>query len=73
LVTNDGEIISASDIEDKLGDQIKAGTLIRKIEKNHFDVDATHWQKKLAIKANSDEGLRFTCRLRDLPNPVPSS
>ena len=73
LVTNDGEIISPSDIEDKLGDQIKAGTLIRKIEKNHFDVDATHWQQKLAIKANSDEGLRFTCRLRDLPNPVPSS
>ena len=71
LVTANGDKVSAVDIEKLYGEQIKAGTLIRKIEKNHFDVDATHWQQKLSLKANDEEGLRFTCRLRDLPNPVP--
>ncbi|OCQ23318.1 beta-ketoacyl synthase [Pseudoalteromonas luteoviolacea] len=73
LVTHDGEVVSARDIEKKLGEQIIAGTLIRKIEKNHFDVDATHWQQKLTITANNSEGISFTCRKRDLPTPVPSS
>lgn len=71
LVTANGDKVSAVDIEKLYGEQIKAGTLIRKIEKNHFDVDATHWQQKLSLKANDEEGLRFTCRLKDLPNPVP--
>ncbi|TQF70552.1 beta-ketoacyl synthase [Pseudoalteromonas luteoviolacea] len=73
LVTQDGEFITAKDIESKFGKQIVDGTLIRKIEKNHFDVDATHWQQKLTITANSNEGITFTCRKRDLPSPVPSS
>ncbi|MBQ4850658.1 beta-ketoacyl synthase [Pseudoalteromonas sp. MMG012] len=73
LVTSNGDVIVVSDIEAVLGEQIKAGTLIRKIEKNHFDVDATHWQQKLAMKANSDDGLSFTCRIKDLPNPIPTS
>jgi acetoacetyl-[acyl-carrier protein] synthase len=73
LVTNNGEKILVSEVEAKLGAQIKAGTLIRKIEKNHFDVDATHWQQKLVIEASGDAGLHFTCRTKDLPNPVPSS
>ncbi|AOT08021.1 beta-ketoacyl synthase [Pseudoalteromonas luteoviolacea] len=73
LITQDGEVITKADVESKVGDQVIAGTLIRKIEKNHFDVDATHWQQKLTITANTEQGLRFTCRKRDLPTPVPSS
>ncbi|KID57238.1 beta-ketoacyl synthase [Pseudoalteromonas luteoviolacea] len=73
LITQDGEVISKADVESKVGDQVIAGTLIRKIEKNHFDVDATHWQQKLTITANTEQGLRFTCRKKDLPTPVPSS
>ncbi|KZN61606.1 beta-ketoacyl synthase [Pseudoalteromonas luteoviolacea] len=73
LVTHDGEVVSPEDVEKKFGEQIISGTLIRKIEKNHFDVDATHWHQKLTITANSSEGISFTCRKRDLPSPVPSS
>ncbi|NOU48994.1 beta-ketoacyl synthase [Pseudoalteromonas sp. JBTF-M23] len=73
LVTSDGEVIEKAQIEARFGEQIKAGTLIRKIESNHFDVDATHWQQKLTIKGCDDTGLRFTCKKRDLPTPVPSS
>ncbi|TMP78216.1 beta-ketoacyl synthase [Pseudoalteromonas phenolica] len=73
LVTHTGDEISAEQVEAQFGEQIKAGTLIRKIEKEHFDCDATHWQQKLTINANDDAGLKFTCRKRDLPNPVPAS
>ncbi|KZN56570.1 beta-ketoacyl synthase [Pseudoalteromonas luteoviolacea] len=73
LVTQDGDVITKADVESKVGEQVIAGTLIRKIEKNHFDVDATHWQQKLTITANTEQGIRFTCRKRDLPTPVPSS
>ncbi|MCF2858169.1 beta-ketoacyl synthase [Pseudoalteromonas sp. SMS1] len=73
LVSQDGEAVSVGEIEEKFGQQIIDGTLIRKIEKNHFDVDATHWQQKLTVTANSSEGIAFTCRKRDLPSPVPSS
>ncbi|TMP38899.1 beta-ketoacyl synthase [Pseudoalteromonas rubra] len=73
LVTADGEVVSTDQIEPLFGRQIIEGTLIRKIEKNHFDVDATHWQQKLTMQASDDSGLTFTCRKRDLPTPVPSS
>ncbi|MCO7187300.1 MULTISPECIES: beta-ketoacyl synthase [unclassified Pseudoalteromonas] len=73
LVTADGEVVSPDQIESLFGRQIIEGTLIRKIEKNHFDVDATHWQQKLTMQASDDSGLTFTCRKRDLPTPVPSS
>ncbi|MBQ4836725.1 MULTISPECIES: beta-ketoacyl synthase [Pseudoalteromonas] len=73
LVTHHGDVISKSEVEAKVGEQVIAGTLIRRIEKNHFDVDATHWQQKLTITANTEQGIRFTCRKKDLPTPVPSS
>ncbi|KAF7787309.1 hypothetical protein PRUB_a4507 [Pseudoalteromonas rubra] len=73
LVTAEGEIVQRDEIEARFGQQIVDGTLIRRIEKNHFDVDATHWQQKLTMQANDSHGLTFTCRKRDLPTPVPSS
>ncbi|QTL34563.1 beta-ketoacyl synthase [Pseudoalteromonas viridis] len=73
LVTAHGDIIQPDQIEARFGQQIIEGTLIRKIEKTHFDVDATHWQQKLTMQANDSTGLTFTCRKRDLPTPVPSS
>lgn len=52
-------------------DEILAGTLIRKIEKNHFDVERVSLQKP--VKMNSqDNQLTFKLRKKDLPNDVPS-
>ncbi len=48
LVDQQGNVIAANEVEAKLGQQILDGTLIRKIEKNHFDPDATHWHQKNA-------------------------
>ncbi|MFQ3276806.1 MAG: acetoacetyl-[acyl-carrier protein] synthase [Colwellia sp.] len=72
LVDAKGNAILASEIEAKLGKKILAGTLIRKIEKNHFDPDATHWHQKMNISP-TDKNITFELRAKELPQPVPNS
>ncbi|WP_404340267.1 beta-ketoacyl synthase [Pseudoalteromonas mariniglutinosa] len=72
LVDCDGQIIKENDIETRFGEQILAGTLIRKIEKEHFDVDATPWQQKMTLTASDEQHIVFETRRRDLPSPVPA-
>ncbi|NRA71201.1 MAG: beta-ketoacyl synthase [Gammaproteobacteria bacterium] len=67
-----GEIIATDQVEAKFGQQILDGTLIRKIEDNHFDPDATHCHKKMTIMP-SEQGICFTTRARDLPQPLPNT
>jgi len=52
-------------------EEILAGTLIRRIEKNHFDVDRVHQQKLVKI-AGKDEPLTFTLKQKDLPSEIPA-
>lgn len=59
-------------IEQTFGAAVLDGTLIRRIEKTFFDVDATHWQKSAVLGAG-DKPLVFEMRRRDLPEPVPQS
>lgn len=66
-----GAPVSLGDIEAKFGDQILNGTLIRRIDKHLFDVDALHWQKSATLKG-SETPLVFELRKRDLPEPVPA-
>lgn len=73
LQDTQGNNVEQSDIEARFGEQIIAGTLIRKIEKEHFDVDATPWQQKMTLTASSDNAIVFETRARDLPAPVPAS
>jgi acetoacetyl-[acyl-carrier protein] synthase len=47
------------------------GTLIRKIEGNHFDVNAVQAYSKLDMDTESD--VKFTVRSRKLPNPIPEN
>ncbi|HCP98818.1 MAG TPA: beta-ketoacyl synthase, partial [Pseudoalteromonas sp.] len=68
-----GNNVEQSDIEARFGEQIIAGTLIRKIEKQHFDVDATPWQQKMTLTASDENAIVFETRRRDLPSPVPES
>jgi acetoacetyl-[acyl-carrier protein] synthase len=70
LVDQQGNSISANEIEAKFGQQILEGTLIRKIEKNHFDVDATHWHQKMNIRP-TDKNISFELRAKELPHPLP--
>jgi len=70
LVDQQGDVILAGDIEAKFGQQILDGTLIRKIEKNHFDPDATHWYQKMHVQS-VDKVICFSLRAKKLPHPLP--
>ncbi|MDX5371003.1 MAG: beta-ketoacyl synthase [Pseudomonadaceae bacterium] len=63
-----GEPLSPAEIEARHGAEILAGTLVRRIEKRHLDVDAAHWQKNLAVSA-----AQFTTQRKHLPEPLPAS
>ncbi len=71
FVDQAGNIVARQDIEKLFGEQILAGTLIRKIEKNHFDVDATPWHQKMSLK--TDKPVSFELKSKELPKPVPSN
>lgn len=67
----DNRQYSLAEIEADFGAAVMEGTLIRRIEKEFFDVDAAHWQKSAAL--SSSEPLVFELHRRDLPEPVPST
>ena len=70
LLDQQGNEVLASDIEATFGQQILDGTLIRKIEKNHFDPDATHWYQKMHVRP-VDKTISFELRAKELPHPLP--
>lgn len=72
LVDQQGDKVLASEIETKFGQQILDGTLIRKIEKNHFDPDATHWHQKMTVQP-VDKAISFKLRAKELPHPLPNA
>lgn len=65
-----GRSYSLEQIEIEFGAAILDGTLIRRIEANHFDVDAAHWQKTAVL--GGDAPIVFEMRGRELPEPVPA-
>lgn len=67
----EGHSLDLTEIESRFGEQVLDGTLIRRIDKTFFDVDATHWQKSATLGAG-DAPLVFEMRKRDLPEPVPA-
>ncbi len=72
LIDSEGNTVEPSEVETKFGKEILAGTLIRKIEKNHFDPDATHWHQKMTFSP-TDKNISFELRAKDLPQPLPSA
>ncbi|MDT0603162.1 beta-ketoacyl synthase [Thalassotalea castellviae] len=72
LLDKNGAVVKANQVESLFGEQILNGTLIRKIEKNHFDPDATPWQQKMTM-GQADDAITFETKARDLPTPLPRS
>ncbi|WP_448549755.1 beta-ketoacyl synthase [Thalassotalea fusca] len=70
LVDGEGNVVARHEVEQKFGQQILDGTLIRKIEDNHFDPDATPWHQKFTMQS-TEKGICFETRARDLPVPLP--
>jgi len=72
LLDEQGNIVAKQDIEKIYGQKILEGTLVRKIEKNHFDPDATPWHQKITMQ-QADNAICFEMRKRDLPVPLPAT
>ncbi len=67
-----GQVLSAAEIEARHAEQILASTLVRRIEPQHLDVDAAHWQKSMTL-AGQDGTLSFVTQAKQLPEPLPAS
>jgi acetoacetyl-[acyl-carrier protein] synthase len=72
LIDNNGQVVEREQVEASFGEQILNGTLIRKIEKDHFDPDATHWHQKMTLTP-SDHTIRFETLRKQLPFPLPAT
>ncbi|MET1079747.1 MAG: beta-ketoacyl synthase [Pseudomonas sp.] len=69
----EGETLSLGEIETRYAAQILASTLVRRIEPNHLDPDAAHWQKSLTVAPSEGQALTFITSRKQLPEPLPSS
>ncbi|MGV6473800.1 beta-ketoacyl synthase [Azotobacter vinelandii] len=69
---SDGSTLTPAEIERRHGERILAATLIRRIERQYFDVDATHWHKSLTL-SGEDQPLHFTTSAKQLPEPLPAN
>ena len=71
-LTTDDVPLSLAELELRYSKQILAGTLIRRIEKSHLDVDAAPWQKNLNLTGTAGKPLEFITLRKHLPEPLPS-
>ncbi|SDI84838.1 acetoacetyl-[acyl-carrier protein] synthase [Pseudomonas delhiensis] len=69
----DGARLDLAAIERRHAAQILGSTLIRRIEKQYFDVDAAHWHKNLTLEASDAQPLSFTTTRKQLPEPLPAN
>ena len=69
----DGQALSLADIESRYAEQILAGTLVRRIEKQHLDPDAAHWQKSIGLAPGHSGSLSFLTLRKQLPEPLPAN
>jgi acetoacetyl-[acyl-carrier protein] synthase len=69
---DEGKALSLAEIDSRFAEQILASTLVRRIEKQHLDPDAAHWQKTIDISATAGHPLSFITLRKHLPDPLPS-
>ncbi|MBT8765626.1 beta-ketoacyl synthase [Metapseudomonas boanensis] len=69
----EGQALSPADIEARYATQILDSTLVRRVEKQHLDVDAAYWQKNVTASAIDGQALSFTTQRKQLPEPLPAN
>lgn len=72
LVDQEGNTVARGDVEAKFGQQILDGTLIRRIEQDHFDPDATPCHKRMTLAPNGSP-ISFEVKAKELPSPIPAT
>lgn len=70
-VTHDGRAIAPDAIEARFGDEILAGTLIRRIEPSLFDPDHVAGNKVIRLRNATGTPGVFVVGKQDVPEPLP--
>jgi 3-oxoacyl-(acyl-carrier-protein) synthase len=71
-----GPLLSAAEVATQYGEQVMAGTLVRRVEPDHFDVDALHWQSEGSLKPDPEQHsaeIQFVLADKQLPSVVPDN
>ncbi len=70
-VNSEGATLSAGDVDTLYRSKVLEGTLVRRIESNHFDVDAVPTHKPVSLSPSEAGALSFQVRRKQLPSPLP--
>jgi acetoacetyl-[acyl-carrier protein] synthase len=70
---NNEQTLTPEEVVERYSEQILNSTLIRKIEKSHFDVNAVHWQKTINMHSSEKTGICFELPRKQLPEPLPTN
>ena len=68
--------LSASDVVERFEAEVLDGTLVRRVEPPHFDVDALYWQSNATLQPDTGgagNALDFVIERSKLPNPLPDN
>jgi acetoacetyl-[acyl-carrier protein] synthase len=71
-VNADGQPLSLGEINDQYRQDVLDNTLVRKIGREHFDVDAIPTHQKLSLSQVSGHAITFELSKRQLPDPAPA-
>lgn len=66
-----GQVMTADQIVTEYSQRILAGTLVRRIEAQHFDVDKVPVRRMLNLAGDGIEPITFTLNIKQLPDPLP--
>ncbi|WP_293750802.1 beta-ketoacyl synthase [uncultured Paraglaciecola sp.] len=72
-IENSEQTLTPEEVVERFSEQILNSTLIRKIEKSHFDVNAVHWQKNITMRSVDKQGICFELNRKQLPDPMPDN
>ncbi len=72
----DGTELDQAGVAARFEADVMDGTLVRRVEQSHFDVDALYWQSNATLQSESggnDAPLEFVVAKDKLPKPLPES
>ncbi len=68
-----GQVYSADQVVLEFSDTVLASTLVRKIEKTYFDVDAVSWQQDIQLDTAAQPHFSFCLPKNKMPSVLPES
>ena len=73
FLDNEGVECPPTEISNRFGKQILEGTLLRRIESQHFDVDRVPLSKRMMTSTENQSNIKLQTARRDLPNHIPEN